>query len=82
VHNRQLNLAPSKYEHLCITRLSNYSSSSYVDSHIIATVSVAKDLGIYAQVGKLTQNFNVVKHHSAIEIVSFVNDNSINGHTF
>jgi len=47
MHNRQLNSAPSKCDHLCITHLSNYSSSFYVDSHNIAIVSVAKDLGIY-----------------------------------
>jgi len=46
LHNRKLNLAPSKCEHLCITHLSNYSSSFYVNSHNIATVSVDKDLGI------------------------------------
>jgi len=47
LHNQQLNLAPSKCEHLCIPRLSNYSSLFYVDSHNVATASVAKDLGIY-----------------------------------
>jgi len=46
LHNQRLNLAPSKCEHLCITRLSNYPSSFYVDCHNISTVSVAKDLGI------------------------------------
>jgi len=44
LYNRQLNLAPFKCEHSCITRLSNYSSSFCVDSHNIATVSVAKDI--------------------------------------
>jgi len=47
LHNQHLNLVPSKSEHLRITRLSNYSSSFYVDFYNIATVSVTKDLGIF-----------------------------------
>jgi len=39
---------------------------------------------IYVQsnLGTLNQNFSLVNHHSAFEIVSFVNGNSINGHPF
>jgi len=32
--------------------------------------------------GTLPQNVSFVNHHSAIEIVSFVNGNSINGNPF
>jgi len=47
-----------------MTHLSNYSSSFYVDSHNIATASVAKDLGIY-----VTNNLKWSHHIAYIQFV-------------